>query len=198
MTVETTAVVKAVNFDGYRIEFTEDRQSRPVGKLFKVLTVGKNKGRNKQLQGYYFNTLERREQWAKEQIESIKGRIKDEQQRKERNKQAKESHNFKLGDILYQSWGYDQTNIDFFQVVDILPKSVKIRGIGQIIVPGSDGFMSEYVKPDINNFTSEATTRPIKAYTREGQPPIFAVSNGRHSLSLYNGGESGIYQSHYA
>ena len=35
----------------------------------------------------------------------------------------------KVGDIFYTSWGYDQTNIDFAQIVEISPsgKTVKCR-----------------------------------------------------------------------
>jgi hypothetical protein len=39
------------------------------------------------------------------------------------------SHGFKNGDILVCSWGYDQTNVDFYQVTRILPKSIEIRAI---------------------------------------------------------------------
>ncbi len=40
-------------------------------------------------------------------------------------------HTLKVGDILRNSWGYDQTNVDFFQVVETVgQKSVQIRQIG--------------------------------------------------------------------
>lgn len=35
----------------------------------------------------------------------------------------------KVGDIFYSSWGYDQTNIDFYEVVGLTGASVKIRPI---------------------------------------------------------------------
>ena len=38
-------------------------------------------------------------------------------------------HNIKVGDIFYHSWGYEQTNIDFYQVVAITAKTVSIREI---------------------------------------------------------------------
>jgi len=190
--------IKTVNFDGYKIEFSDDTKNRPIGRLFKLLSNGKNKGKYKQLNGFYFANKERREEWAKEQMERIKGRIKDANKEREEKKEATGKHTFKVGDILYQSWGYDQTNIDFFQVVSILPKSVVIRGIGQKVVNGSEGFMCENVMPDKDNFIGEERTRPVKVWLREGTQPTYSVSNGRHSLRLYNGGEKGIYQSHYA
>jgi hypothetical protein len=33
--------------------------------------------------------------------------------------------NVKVGDIYVSCWGYDQTNVDFYQVVDVLPNSVR-------------------------------------------------------------------------
>ena len=35
-------------------------------------------------------------------------------------------HGYKVGDILYISWGYEQTNLDFFQVVAATEKTVRI------------------------------------------------------------------------
>lgn len=35
----------------------------------------------------------------------------------------------RVGDILVHAWGYERTNIDFFQVVRVLPASVDIRPI---------------------------------------------------------------------
>lgn len=38
-------------------------------------------------------------------------------------------HNIKNGDIFYNSWGYDQTNIDFYQVVSTTAKTITLRAI---------------------------------------------------------------------
>ena len=40
----------------------------------------------------------------------------------------------KIGDILYSSWGYDQTNIEFFKVVKVSKFSVWIQEIGKKVV----------------------------------------------------------------
>jgi hypothetical protein len=32
-----------------------------------------------------------------------------------------------VGDVYYASWGYDQTNIDFYQVVARTPRTVRVR-----------------------------------------------------------------------
>lgn len=37
---------------------------------------------------------------------------------------------YKVGQIFYNSWGYDQTNIDFFQIIEVKSKSVVMQAIG--------------------------------------------------------------------
>ena len=38
-------------------------------------------------------------------------------------------HDIKPGDIFYNSWGYEQTNIDFYQVVSVTAKTITLRAI---------------------------------------------------------------------
>ena len=191
--------VSSVKFNGYKIDLSENSKGKPVARLYKFLTVGKNKGTYKLLQGYFFNDEARRGEWVKEQVTRIKSRIEDTIKSKADKKDAVGRHTFKVGDFLYQSWGYDQTNIDFFQIIEVLPKSVKIRPISQIMVKNSEGFMCENVMPDKDNFTGESITRPVKAYiTASTGSANYHVSNGRHSLCFYTQGENGVYQSHYA
>lgn len=38
-------------------------------------------------------------------------------------------HNIKPGDIFYNSWGYEQTNVDFYQVVSTTAKTITLRAI---------------------------------------------------------------------
>lgn len=54
---------------------------------------------------------------------------------------------YKVGDILHHSWGYDQTNADFYQVVAATTATVSLHKIGVKTVPGSQGFMSESLMP---------------------------------------------------
>ena len=56
--------------------------------------------------------------------------------RKERKAKAAEAMKLvKVGDIFSASWGYDQTNVDFFQVVEIVGKcSVRIRQVHPEII----------------------------------------------------------------
>ena len=48
-------------------------------------------------------------------------------------------HTYNIGDIFYSSWGYDQTNVDWFQVTAVSAKAVKIRQIQGKRVGGTTG-----------------------------------------------------------
>ena len=63
------------------------------------------------------------------------------------------------GTILYSSWGYDQTNVDYYQVVSKSGRRVKVRPIASWTV--SEGRGSDMVAPDVGNFTGPETTHII-------------------------------------
>lgn len=58
-----------------------------------------------------------------------------------------------VGTIFYSSWGYDQTQVDFYEVVGLTPKGVKIRKIGQS-VEGA-GFGSDKVSATKGRFLDD-------------------------------------------
>ena len=58
------------------------------------------------------------------------------------------------------SWGYDQTNIDSYEVVSRTTKTVQLRPIAQRLV-GATGDMSEYVEPIPGQYTGGAFRRKI-------------------------------------
>ncbi len=81
------------------------------------------------------------------------------QEMKERKKlaRARFENPYKEGDILHHSWGYDQTNCDFYQVVGVKKASVLLRQIGANPVPGSEGFMSQSLMPEKDAFITKGS-----------------------------------------
>lgn len=79
------------------------------------------------------------------------------QERRQRKQEARSrfENPYKVGDILHHSWGYDQTNCDFYQVVEVKKASVILRKIGAKTVEGSEGFMSESLMPEKDAFVIE-------------------------------------------
>jgi hypothetical protein len=73
-------------------------------------------------------------------------------------KEAKEfKENLKVGSILSYTWGWEQTNWQFYQVVELKGKStVVIRELNQDAGP-EEGFMTNKTKPIKDSFCTERT-----------------------------------------
>ena len=71
----------------------------------------------------------------------------------------------KVGAILHGSWGYDQTNCEFYQVTESRPHSVTIRRLAAQSVgnPGASS-MSDTLVPLANTFTGEPLRRNVSAW----------------------------------
>jgi len=64
----------------------------------------------------------------------------------------------KVGDIFSCSWGYEQTNLDFYKITAVLPQSVKYVAIGE--TRKYTGPMCGETRPDLNCVgTQEKTSR---------------------------------------
>lgn len=77
---------------------------------------------------YSFRRPEDREKKIKNFFNFVESINKDRADRREQRKAA--VNPFKVGDMLHYSWGYDQTNAEFYQVVSVTRKTATIRQIG--------------------------------------------------------------------
>lgn len=101
---------------------------------------------------------------AEAYVASIKAKIDEKVKAKEARlaEKAKAREEFvnpyKAGDILYSSWGYEQTNREFYQVVAVGNRSLKLREIGYNVVR-STSWCSEDIAPDKDKFVSDEIHR---------------------------------------
>jgi len=79
----------------------------------------------------YFKTPEARQAYVDSILNTYQERLRNVAKRKAEQKAKRaEGHNIKVGDIFRASWGYEQTNVNFYQVVELVGKqSVKVREI---------------------------------------------------------------------
>ncbi len=103
---------------------------------------------NKPLWNYRFQSEQSRNTTIKETIETRKSVLAEKAKRKDDKKQFK--HSLEKGDILYSSWGYDQTNVDFYEVTAVGDKQIVIREISSRVVSHSTG--SEKVMAEPGDF----------------------------------------------
>lgn len=73
-----------------------------------------------------FKDKERRQAWLDNEVAGFKARA---QRMAERKVQRHQKHNVKIGDIFCSSWGYDQTNINFYQVISTTDRMVEVQEI---------------------------------------------------------------------
>jgi len=106
------------------------------------------------------------------------------------------AHTLQVGDVLVSSWGYDQTNVDFYQVVAVVGKSVDIRPIGQQYQ--ETGFMSGDCVPAVGEFTGDVQRRLVQqgnsvkvSECSRARPADFTMVGGMKIFRAY-------YSSHYA
>ncbi|PPK98983.1 hypothetical protein [Parapedobacter indicus] len=97
----------------------------------------------------------------------------------------------KLGDIFVESWGYEQTNVDAYQVVKVNKASVILREICLETVE-STGWASDNVKPVKDSFVSDETY--IKIVSQKNGDYLKGIKHG--CLIKYKGGS--LHRSWYA
>mgnify|MGYP003648255435 CR=1 FL=1 len=80
-----------------------------------------------------------------------------------------ETQAIQVGDLFRNSWGYDQTNVDFYEVVGLTPsgKSVRVRPVAQEIVRAGVG--TDYVRAVRGAYRGESETRRINSYEYRGE-----------------------------
>ena len=97
--------------------------------------------------------------------------------------------NVKKGDIFVASWGWEQTNVDAYQVVEKKGATVALREIALKSIEGSEQFMSDRCVPMLNRFIGERFTKRI---TGRG----INIDDVRHATPAEEGKE--FYRSWYA
>jgi len=120
---------------------------------------------------YLFKSAEGREEYIQRQIASDAEYAKT-RQKWSAQRRATELMAFattKLGDILYRTWGYDQTNVDFYQVVRKTVSRLVIRKIGNSTT--ETGFMCGMTAPVRDSFKgAEMVVKAGQYWAWEGKP----------------------------
>lgn len=95
-----------------------------------------------------FMSQEQREKKIQGWIDSQEGRAK---LTKERRAKLSEPHGFEVGQLFYCSWGYDQTNINYYRLEELKGKcSGRIVPVCSKTVADKGGRGSTYVSPGEN------------------------------------------------
>jgi len=80
--------------------------------------------------------------------------------RRNRQKKVVAGDFFQVGDVISYSWGYDQTNVDFFQVVRVLNRQIEVREVCQNNSDHQGGPSGGYTQP--RRFEFVEGSKPFK------------------------------------
>lgn len=126
--------------------------------------------RNKHDFYFIFRSDERREQKT---TEYFAGLIAHETMLHERKNNRQQPNKLQVGDILNFTWGYEQTNQDYFQVLQVKGQFVIIREIASKQTERNTGnSMAAYVVPVKDSFVAESM--PMKKLVQYGDTVTMA------------------------
>ncbi|MEY2170711.1 MULTISPECIES: hypothetical protein [unclassified Rhodanobacter] len=130
---EAHGLAVAGQFEDGSIFFTGGTAERPLFLAF----AGR---RSKAAAFYSFKTEEARnayaEKWQADRVQALEAT-------KARKAEARKPHSLKVGDVLYTSWGYEQTNVEFYEVVSVRGSVVDLRELQQDRTESGIGMQGE-------------------------------------------------------
>ena len=135
-------------------------------------------------------------------------KAQDKQKPKAKAKEKVNKFGVKVGDLYSASWGYDQTNIDFFQVVELVGETmVRVKEVIPVMTEeNTKGYsMARDVKFENTNKLLEPVKRSVfikdqekgdlKKIKQWGSETYFSISSFANAYK-YNGEQ--LYESWYA
>lgn len=162
-------------------------------KNYPTLRIWKGKAL-KPFHNYCYLSVEERENKLQIIKENRAKQLADKVKRKELEKQAiaNYKHNIKVGDIYYSSWGYDQTNIDYYEVVKISGRAVWFQKIGQFV--DSAYITQDVTKPNRTVLIGEPFKKIVQFWYNDTTGKISEHFNLNSYSSFTKWGGSLLYQ----
>ena len=132
-----------------------------AGKPAAMIFIGKQQ---KPAKHYSFKSVERREEYVQEIFGNVKANAEYKKERAAKAKAAKTeaANTIKVGDIFDTSWGYDQTNVEFFKVVAKKGQMIEVVEIGQVTMESKQNM--DFVAPNPDHVIGKIMTKRINQY----------------------------------
>ena len=139
---------------------------------------------------FRYRSIEQMENHLQLFIAAKENNQKRKQELQEKKKEALKTfeHPYKAGQILYSSWGYEQTNLNYYQILAIKGRSVVIRPIAKKEV-ASTSWASGMYEPVENVFMGAPIVKRIVASVGYNGSISFHINMGESVgwLHQYNG-----------
>jgi hypothetical protein len=121
------------------------------------------RGRSKRPERNRFLTVDARDRYMASirRAEDSRQHVIEERRAEEQRRTASMCEQIQVGTLLHYSWGYEQTQCEYYQVVGRRGRAVTLRRIGSKVVEGSEGFMSDRRTPERDRFIGESFQKRI-------------------------------------
>ena len=167
-----TLIKEVRNIGKYTVIYgeREDLRRFPLHCYFAQLIENRPKAKwdkEKSIYNYVYKTLEEAQTKANTSFNNISTNIKTREEEKRKKSEAmktlKASDFFKLGDIIVNTWGYEQTNVEFYQVTEVKNKTIEVKEIAQKEVQ-TEGYSSMAcdVLPVENSFLTDGANYQLR------------------------------------
>lgn len=114
---------------------------------------------------YSFRNMARAEAYAAEfaanEAKAMARKKADQEDKAEKRKNLRAADFWQVGDVVYTSWGYDQTNVEYYQILEVKARSVKIQQIAMNSSDQPGGPMGGYAQPRRYEFVGNPYLSPI-------------------------------------
>ena len=134
---------------------------------------------------YNFKTEQSRETYVQEYLQ---GKLEmSEWKQQQQDKRILTENPVKVGDIFYTSWGYDQTNVEFYQIIDVKGQFATLKQICAQTVEGSQGRDCCEVVAMPNAFYERGETLRKKIQTSDNGKTVHFRLDSSRSAWQWNG-----------
>ena len=166
---EETFVNGGVRVWRWEDEGMNRRTGQPFIKYHLVVASGNKRARRAMVYEYHFKAASR-DQKVDRIVANMQAKL--DAKAKAREEAMNFQHGYQVGDILYASWGYDQTNVDFYQVTRLVgAKMIEIQRIS------SKDAGRDRVMPVPNRFVSGERPFKVKVRTNRSVKTRGGVAN---------------------
>lgn len=176
---------------GVRIELGVNAKGYPTAHMYKTKTAGKNKGTEQRVWAYYFSSEQSRATYVNKQLLAVHDAELQAESRKllkaETLKKVVENKVVTVGSIFVESWGYEQTNIDFYQVIAVNGCMLTLQEIASEAVAGTQTYMSADMMPVPNKFIDEPIKRKLLITEGENDCKPYIKPRSFSHASLWDG-----------
>lgn len=106
------------------------------------------------------------------------------------------AHGVKVGDISYTSWGYEQTNVNFYQVIRVTAKRATVRKIKSKIVE-QNNMLGGKKLPIKDEFVNEDRYTTGTNFSYDGKSVILKNCDGNNHLGYLFDGKPQMFTCYY-